>query len=446
MASSKKRRSVDLVSHVESVLTRRVGPGQRLVLALSGGVDSVALLHILLQLQPRVGFALSAVYVNHGLSPNAGHWGEFCAELCRDRHVPFEAVQVHVPRRVGESLEAAARAARYEALLRQSADFVVLAHHLDDQAETLLLQLLRGAGVKGLSGMPEARELRPALLRPLLEVPRCAIVDYAQGRGLRWVDDESNDNPAFDRNYLRRQVLPLLGRRFPAYRDTLSRASRHLAEAAQLLDELAHLDAERAISRGRLKVAALREMSEPRAKNLLRHYLAGQGVSTPPAGRLENMLQQLLSVRDDAQVHVRFDGFDVRRYRGEVYVESGLTARLDVVLTWNFEEVLELPNGGGRLVFSKFLGEGVSLARLEGGGVSVRHRHGGERFRPHCKRPTRTLKHLLQEAGVPPWQRLRLPLLFCGEELVFVPGIGVACAYQAQPGEPGLLVEWRPAG
>ncbi len=442
MGSSKKRPSVDLVFHVENVLTRRVGPGQRVALALSGGVDSVALLHILLQLRPHLGFDLSAVYVNHGLSPNAGHWGEFCADLCRDRQVSFEAVPVRVPRRVGESLEAAARAARYQALLSQPVDFVVLAHHLDDQAETLLLQLLRGAGLKGLSGMPEVRALRPAFLRPLLEIPRSAIVDYAQSHGLRWVDDESNQNSAFDRNYLRRQVLPMLEKRFPAYRETLSRTSRHLAEAAQLLDELAQLDAGRAIREERLSVGVLRGFGEARAKNLLRHYLAGQGVPTPPAGRLESMLQQLLSARDDAQVHVRFGGFDIRRYRGEVYVESALGVPMDFVLTWNSQDFLDWPGGGGRLLFRPTVGEGISLARLQDAAVTIRHRRGGERLRPDCRRPTRTLKHLLQEAGIPPWRRLRLPLLFCGDDLAFVPGIGVACAYQAQPDEAGLAVQW----
>jgi tRNA(Ile)-lysidine synthase len=442
MASSKKRPSVDLVSHVESVLTRRVGPGQRLALALSGGVDSVVLLHILLQLRTLLGFDLSAVYVNHGLSSNAGRWGEFCAELCRDRQIPFEAVPVHVSRHVGESLEAAARAARYQVLLSQPADFVVLAHHLDDQAETLLLQLLRGAGLKGLSGMPEARALRPVLLRPLLEASRRVIVDYAQSHGLRWIDDESNENPAFDRNYLRHQVLPVLERRFPAYRETLSRAGRHLAEAAQLLDELAQLDAERAIGAGRLRLDVLRNLGEARAKNLLRHYLARQGVATPPAGRLENMLQQLLSVRDDARVHVRFGGFDIRRYRGQVYVESASGTPTDFVLPWNSEEFLEWPEGG-RLLFNRTVGEGISLARLGDADVTIRHRRGGERLRPDCRRPTRTLKHLLQEAGIPPWERPRLPLLFSGEDLVFVPGIGVACAYQAQSGEPALAVQWE---
>ena len=454
MASSKKRQSSELVPHVESVLTRWVRPGQRLSLALSGGVDSVALLDILHQLQPRLGFHLSAIYVNHQLSPDAGHWAAFCAELCRERVIPFEAVTVHVARRSRESLEAVAREARYRVLLQQPVDFLALAHHQDDQAETLLLQLLRGAGAKGLSAMPEIRRgaggegrgETPILLRPLLDIPRQEIVAYAQPRKLKWVEDESNVNTAFDRNFLRHELLPVLERRFPAYRDTLARASGHLAEAAELLDDLAGLDAQQAVVEGRLRVEVLRGLSDARARNLLRHYLSGLGVPVPSAGRLESILQQLLSSRDDAQVHARLGAFEIRRFRDEVYVQYGLMAPApELLLHWHSEELLELPGSGGKLVFERVEGQGISLARLEGSEVIIRHRQGGERLRPDCKRPTRTLKHLLQEAAMPPWRRLQLPLLFCGEELVFVPEIGVACGYQAQPGELGVTVRWDAA-
>ncbi len=441
MASSKKPLPGDLPALVEAKLKTWVHPGRHLVLALSGGADSVVLLDILAQLRAGLHFHLSALYINHQISPNAALWGGFCAGLCARLDVPFEAVAVDIGSRAGESLEALARAARYRVFSEQPADFVVLAQHLDDQAETLLLQLLRGAGAKGLSAMPE---LGGRILRPLLDVPRRTIVDYAVLHGLKWVEDESNADIAFDRNYLRHEVLPLLARRFPAYRETFSRASRNLAECALLLDDLARLDHAAAVVEGRLRVDALRKLSGPRARNLMRHYLAGAGVPMPSAGRLENMLQQLRGSRDDAQVRICLGGVLVRRYRGDVYIEKKtLTPQSNLAVTWVSQKEIDLPGSGGRLLFEHVTGRGLSLARLTAEPVTIRLRQGGEHLRPDCRRPNRSLKNLLQEGGVPSWQRQSLPLLFSGETLVFVPGIGAACEYQAKEGEPGLVVKFE---
>ena len=441
MASSKKLLPSDLPALVEAKLKNWVQPGRHLALALSGGADSVVLLDILAQLRAGLHFHLSSLYINHQISPNAALWGGFCAGLCARLDVPFEAVAVDIGSRAGESLEALARAARYRVFSEQPADFVVLAQHLDDQAETLLLQLLRGAGAKGLSAMPE---LGGRILRPLLDVPRRTIVDYAVLHGLKWVEDESNADIAFDRNYLRHEVLPLLERRFPAYRETFSRASRNLAECALLLDDLARLDHAAAVVEGRLRVDALRKLSGPRARNLMRHYLAGAGVPMPSAGRLENMLQQLRGSRDDAQVRICLGGVLVRRYRGDVYIEKKtLTPQSNLAVTWVSQKEIDLPGSGGRLLFEHVTGRGLSLARLTAEPVTIRLRQGGEHLRPDCRRPNRSLKNLLQEGGVPSWQRQSLPLLFSGETLVFVPGIGAACEYQAKEGEPGLVVKFE---
>ena len=461
MASSKKLRSDDLPEFVAGKLTQwvsavgAVSAGQRLTLALSGGVDSVVLLDILAQLRTSsnfsLNFSLSALYVNHQISPNASAWGRFCADLCMRRDVPYTEETVTLEQR-GESLEALARAARYRVFARCDTDFMVLAQHLDDQAETLLLQLLRGAGLKGLSGMPEARALQPAsrilrILRPLLDVARGEIVEYAQQRGLSWVEDESNRDVGFDRNFQRHDVLPVLEKRFPAYRETFARSARHFAEAAGLLDELAASDADGAIHENRLDVAALRRLSPARAKNLLRHFLDKQGMLMPSAARLDNLLRQVTDARPDARIHIRQGEFELRRYRDVVYALHKLEGGIGGIggipefsTPWRFEEELALPFG--HLSFERRQGAGISLARLGGRPVTVRYRRGGERLRPECGRPTRSLKNLLQETAVPPWQRERLPLVFCGDELVFVPEVGVDCAYRANPGEEGVLVKF----
>lgn len=449
MASSKKLPPSDLPAFVEAKLKSWVQPGRHLTLALSGGADSVALLDILAQLRASLHFPLSAVHVNHQISPNAADWAGFCARLCAGYNIPFQVVKVDLKRQPGESLEALARDARYRAFAEQKTDFIVLAQHLDDQAETLLLQLLRGAGAKGMSAMGELQargEGQGAIVRPLLDISRRTILDYAALRGLQWVEDESNADIVFDRNYLRHQVLPLLGRRFPGYRETFARTSRNLAESAQLMDDLARLDCAASASGDRLKVDALRGLSAARARNLVRYWLAESGMPVPSAGRLENLLQQLCSARDDAQVLVRLGGSLIRRYRGEVCLEKkALVPRPELALTWAFQDELDLPDSGGRLLFERTVGQGLSLSRLTAEPVTVRLRQGGERLRPDCRRPSRSLKNLLQEAGMPPWQRQRLPLLFSGEKLAFVPGIGAACEYRADEGEIGVVVKFETA-
>ncbi len=450
MASSKKLLPSDLPAFVEAKLKSWVQPGRHLMLALSGGADSVVLLDILAQLRSSLHFPLSAVYVNHQISPNAADWAEFCARLCAGYNIPFQVVKVDLKRQPGESLEELARDARYRVFAEQPADFIVLAQHLDDQAETLLLQLLRGAGAKGLSAMAELRiqdsGLRTGFLRPLLDVPRRLILDYAALRGLQWIEDESNEDISYNRNFLRHRVLPELEKRFPGYRETFARASRNLAESVQLSDDLARMDRAIAVVNGNLRVGALRSLSGARARNLLRYWLAESGIPMPSAGRLENLQQQLCSARDDAQIHISLGDTVIRRYRGEVHLEKKTPAQQpELALTWAFQDELELPDSGGRLLFERTTGQGLSLARLTAAPVTIRLRQGGERLRPDCLRPTRSLKNLLQETGMPPWQRQRLPLLFSGEKLVFVPGIGAACEYRADEGEIGVVVKFEAA-
>ncbi|MFA7242352.1 MAG: tRNA lysidine(34) synthetase TilS [Sulfuricellaceae bacterium] len=463
MANSKKLLPDDLQECIALKLTQWAAAGRRLTLALSGGVDSMVLLDILAQLRATLKFQLSALYVNHQISPNAPAWGRFCAEACMRLGVPFIEETVALERNCGASLEALARAARYRVFACHDTDFIALAQHLDDQAETLLLQLLRGAGMKGLSAMPDVRgqrtegrgqkatlhhqssppyETGALLIRPMLDVPRGVIVAYAGKHGLSWVEDESNRDVAFDRNFLRRDLLPVLEQRFPAYRETFARSARHFAEAAGLLDDLAALDADGAIHENRLDVAALRRLSPARARNLLRYYLDGQRMPMPSAVRLDNMLSQLMDARSDARVHIRQGDFELRRYRDIVYALHQLDDRIaDLSLPWHFERELALPFG--RLNFERRQGAGISLTQLAAAPVTVRYRRGGERMRPACGRPTRSLKNLLQETAVPPWQRERLPLLYCGDDLVFVPEVGIACAYRAKPDEDGMLVNFN---
>ena len=425
------------------------GPPLRVAVALSGGRDSMVLLDVLAGLRQELPIALSAVHVHHGLSPNADDWAAFCAAECARRSIALTLHRVEVDRAPGDSLEATARAARFEAFAATAADAVVLAHHADDQAETLLLQLLRGAGPHGQAAMPALRRAAgPLIVRPLLALPRAALDACAQLRGVAWVDDESNADTGLRRNFLRHEIAPRLAAAFPGYPATLVRAAAHHAEAAQLLDELAAIDAGGAVVAGvdggttldRAALAALTQRSPPRARNLLRWFLRGHGLPPPSTARLAAMLAQFVRAAPDARVRVAHAGIELGIFRGRIVVHAPAAAPF--ALAWSGEPALALAHGV--LEFVPTPGEGLAADLLRSAVVTVRRREGGERLRIAEERPPRALTRLLYDAGVAPWQRDGFPLVYCGDTLAAAPGIGVDPAYRAGAGAPGLVLRWRP--
>lgn len=422
------------------------------MLGFSGGLDSRVLLQMLAGMQRKSGFQLKAMHVHHGLSPNADHWATFCQNICTELEVPIQIVHVNVPKNSGLGIEASARAARYAALLNDGADYVVLAHHQDDQAETLLLQLLRGAGVKGLSAMAAA-DTKKRLLRPLLAVSRAELEAYASAHALQWIEDESNEDTSLDRNFCRHQIFPLLQQRFPAVKKTLARSASHMAEAALLLDELAAMDAvspadQRPMDAVSLSLQNLNTLSEARARNLLRWWLARNHQPMPSSVRLQEMLRQLQGAKADASIKLAVHsakGVWLRRYQGFAYLEfDGENANPTIAMVWQGEPELRLPDNS-RLLFTQQRGRGLAFERLSIHKLRISQRMGGEQFKPDPAKPTRTLKHLLQEAKIPPWQRQHLPLIYSDDTLAIVPGIGVACSLQARENELGLLAIWEQA-
>ncbi|MGE0358397.1 MAG: tRNA lysidine(34) synthetase TilS [Burkholderiales bacterium] len=436
-----------LVGRVARRVLARVRRGKSVCVAYSGGLDSTVLLDLLAGLRDEGGFALVARHVHHGLSPEAGRWAQACEAFARSRGVALEVVRVEVDRGHPAGLEAAARAARLAALAGAGTDFVALAHHRDDQAETVLLQALRGAGVKGLAAMGEARAAGGTVwLRPLLDEPREALLAHARGAGLAWVEDESNAAADFDRNFLRHHVLPGIATRFPQFRESLARLARHAAAADALLAELAREDLARIGDGDGLAVAGLAALDPARRANALRHYLAGHGLAMPGEARLEEMARQLAGARAGARVLLRHDGRCLVRHGGRVRVDDVPGVATAWQVAWHGEAVLPLGEGRGEVRFAPATGEGIAAERVPGGRWHFAPRAGGERIRLREGGPTRTLKNLLQEHGVPAWRRASLPLLFEGGELVWVPGVGVSAAYRARGDGAGLLPDWRPAG
>ncbi|MFN9490771.1 MAG: tRNA lysidine(34) synthetase TilS [Betaproteobacteria bacterium] len=411
-----------------------------ITVGLSGGIDSVVLLHLLrrgLQLPPSM---LAAIHVNHQISRGALAWAAHCRRYCRELGVPLRVHKVEVAR--GNSTEAAAREARYRVFAQSGAAVIALAHNRDDQAETVLIQLLRGAGPRGLAAMPEFRAGEPSLWRPLLQLPRAAIVEYAERHRLRWIEDDSNADTHYTRNFLRHQVLPRIETRLPGASVVLARAARLQAEAAGLLDELARIDL--GADDGVLRVDNLARLSPPRARNALRLHLRRRGLAMPDAARLDELLRQLLASRADARLEVDLGALTARRYRGELHLlrplpplPAGFTRR------WSGRAELHLPELGGRLsLVAAGPGQG-GLAAGWLGRLRVGVRSGGEGLRLGTGARRRSLRNLLQEAGLPPWLRDRWPLLHVGERLVAVPAIGVDADFQAAAGRPGWVPCWR---
>lgn len=434
-----------LVLQLTHFLSSHLKPNQRVLLALSGGLDSSVLLHLLVKATQAIPFELHAMHVHHGLSTNANAWADFCAQQCQLLQVPIEIVRVHVDKNAKLGIEAAARQLRYEALFDFKAnsiapDFIVTAHHQDDQAETLLLQLLRGAGVKGLASMALIDDSR-RLMRPLLDVSRQTLQEYATLHQIQWCEDESNDNTQYERNFLRHEVMPVLARRYPAVKAVLARTASHLAEANDLLDTLAKIDADNLLQNNSLCLQGLTALDLPRAKNLLRWWFAQNQLAMPTAEHLAEIIQQLRTAKSDANIHIQLQCLSLRRYQQRAYLcPKRMAEAFDMV--WNGEASLALPNGG-ELHFKQVTGAGLALKH----GVAklrITTRDGGERFKPDALRPTRTLKHLLQEANIPPWQREQIPLIYWHDHLAFVPGIGIAHHLQADEHELGLEIVWLP--
>jgi len=447
MASSRKSLPADSAVAVvnaalAAALAEHEGQNARVAVALSGGLDSMVLLDAAAVFAARQPIALSAIHIHHGLSPNADRWAEFCAMQCAARGVPLTVHPLQLRRERGRSLEAIARAARYDRLLAADVDVIALAHHADDQAETVLLQLLRGAGPQGLAAMPAFRSGRPALLRPLLDLTRVTLATYATARAVAWIDDESNADRRHARNFIRHQVAPLLAAHFAGYPATLVRAARHQAEAALLADELAAIDAAGVADGGGLERVRLAALSPARARNLLRWFLRSEGLQPPSEARLAEMIKQFIGAGGDAQVRIAQGSAEIGRHRGRIAVHAPAAAPFERV--WEGESEVQLP--GGVLAFAHAQGAGLAAAKLERARVTLRSRRGGERIRLAANRPTHAVKKLLQDARVPAWERASLPLIWCGDELAAVPGIGVALAFQAAPDEAGWTVDWRSEG
>ncbi|HVE88487.1 MAG TPA: tRNA lysidine(34) synthetase TilS [Burkholderiaceae bacterium] len=424
-------------------------------LALSGGRDSMALLDLLARLAATRGTGVRrmiAIHVHHGLSRNADAWLAHCESECARFGVPLIARHVEVKRR-GRGLEAAAREARYGALAEAArearARIVMTAHHRDDRLETFLLQWMRGAGLDGLAAFPAARVFSGdlQLLRPLLDVARADIERYVEMRALPYIEDDSNDDVSLLRNAVRRDVLPRLDALRPGFRPAAARAVDLVAEAAEAMRSVAANDYAACSDdapEGMLWLDRLAALPAARQTGVLRAWLAGQHIQAPSRARLLEVLDQARNARSDARLLVRLGSHEVRRYRGLLLLKPTDDASRDsYALQWRGEDELPLPSWGGVLRFITVDGEGFDPEWLRAEPLEVRPRGGGERFKPHPSRPSKTLKRLFQDAGIAEFERGRLPLLWRDDQLIFVAGLGADVRFTDRDGER-IAIEWEP--
>lgn len=433
-----------ILSHLEGLSRPR-----RLLIGYSGGLDSHVLLHLCASIPSSYGIDLLAIHVNHGLQEAAADWGKHCQQVCAMLDVACRQVNLDLKPAKGRSLEAEAREWRYAAIQAemQTGDLLLTAHHQDDQAETLLLQLLRGSGVHGLAAMPARIAFGTGYLcRPLLNHSRRELEDYARQQHLSWVDDPSNFNTDFDRNFLRQRVMPLLRERWPALGETVSRSAGHCAEASGLIDDIAADDLTDVLipETNILRLSALQKLDEVRIRALLRRWIRQSGFRVPNSRRLQEIINQMLTAGDKSPL-IAWEGAEVRRYRDQLYIMPPLPISDETLaslsLHWSGEGRLELPVGLGSISFERSMG-GISEVHLANRTLTVAFNVDGLSYCPAKGSHRRTLKNFFQQQGIPPWERKRIPMLFADDELVAVGDLLVNAPYIAELSEPGIQLRW----
>ncbi|AVF37291.1 tRNA lysidine(34) synthetase TilS [Rahnella sikkimica] len=431
-------------------LRNKIGHARKLCVAFSGGLDSTVLLAGLTQLRDSqiTDIQLRALHVHHGLSQFADNWATHCHDFCQQRNIGFSVIKVQVNAQDG-GIEAAARAARYQAFSAQLQDGEVLltAQHLNDQCETFLLALKRGSGPAGLSAMSaDSSGLGYRLLRPLLDLSRDQLEEYADQHQLTWIDDDSNQDARFDRNFLRLDILPSLYARWPHFAQSTARSASLCAEQEALLDELL---GESLIAltddQGSLSVEGIESFSTARRSALLRRWLAGRGAKMPSREQLQRIWYEVALSREDAKAQLQLGSFVVRRFRQRLYLLPQYSSLKDQVISWDPAEKLLLPDALGVLsVYSDLAdgGENFIIRQPRAGETITVRFHASGMIEKVGRDRARQAKKLWSELGVPPWQRDRIPLVYYNEQLIAAPGWFITRQALAENNEGQWRLVW----
>ena len=423
-------------------------PGETpLCVAYSGGPDSTALLHGLAHLPQARARGLRALHVDHQLHPDSAQWAQHCARVCSQLDVPLETIRVQIAHGCGEGLEAAARHARRAAFAQslQPGEWLTLAHHRDDQIETVLLKLLRGAGPLGLAGMRERRPFASgALWRPLLALPRAVLREYAIAHDLACIEDPSNKNMRLSRNFLRAEILPRLSQHWPQTGQSILHAAALCRAAAEHLDAQASaaLDALRIAGGDMLDAPGWSSLPDALRALVLERWLHRQGLPAPTLTQSAELQRQVAHAKPDHLSRVAWPGAEVRLWRGALHAMRPLSPMpTDWQASWTGAP-LALPNGCGVLEIVARQSDRVLTQPPLDSSLCVRLRQGGERIKPAGDRCTRELRDLFQRAGIPPWLRDRIPLIFRGGELLAVADLWTSEAGRAFFDAQDVKLHW----
>ena len=440
-----QEKKISFQSHVKDILSE-YPETETCWIAYSGGLDSHVLLHTLACLRNQITPKLAAVHVNHGLSQDADSWERHCRAICENYAIELLTFTVDLSERNRQGTEALAREKRYEVFndLMKGHDLLLIAHHINDQVETMLLQLLRGAGPDGLVGMPQSREFSEGLLlRPFLDTTREEIRDYALKESLDWIEDESNKSNKYDRNFLRNEIIPELLHRWPGALKTISRVIEHQADARNLINEISEIDLPIVCDDEftKINLSEFENLSHVRRKNVLRTWIKKNNLKIPNASIIENINKEVIRADEDKNPCVKWTGAEVRRYREYLYIMPSLSPHnVKLVTPWNFKGTLELTSGYLKAVSSE--GVGIKSTMIPSNNAEIKYRRGGETIKPSGRNHTHELKKLLQEEGVPPWLRDRIPLIYDRNELIAVADLWVADKYAATALETAWQIKW----
>jgi len=411
------------------------GERQRFYIAYSGGVDSHVLLHCCASI-PRLKDRLTAVYVHHGLQAEAESWAEHCEKTAKDLGVEFLTLRVNANAAPGESPEEAARNARYAALksLIKADDALLLAQHREDQLETVLLQLFRGSGLRGLSGMPERMAFGAGVvLRPLLNTPKQAISDYAHAHQLSWVEDPSNQSNDYDRNFLRNAVVPQLKQRWSAIDKTVARSAKHCADAQVLVDEVAD-ELFGAVFNPVDKTLSISRLSEHHShpqQLIVRHWFRHRGLKMPAQAKVERILNEVVAAAGHRDPVLSGQGYSIRRYRDKLYCLTNLSGTEPQDRVWPAGQA-SIKITDDRTLSCVPSSKGISRERWQDATVEVRFRRGGEKIRLPGREGHHSLKNLFQEAGIPPWEREVMPFVYLNDTLAAVGDLWISAAFYSK--------------
>ena len=391
------------------------------------------------------GLPVRAIHIHHGLQAEADHWDRHCAEVCSRLDIAYQCIHVDADPGPGESPEDAARKARYQAIENElrSDEVLLTAHHQDDQAETLLLQLMRGAGPAGLASMPVIKSFGAGHhARPMLGFSQQSLTQYAVEHKLIWVDDPSNADTSFDRNYIRQEVMPRLVENWSNVNEALSHVAALQQDTLEIIDAMAATDlaAVSTQQRNSLSISKLKQLPESRQYNVLRYWINASGYARPRRNIMQEVIESVLPAAEDAAPLVFWGSTEIRRYQDTLYILPALNSHeIHHVYAWDGEQPLYIDALNLEMCLEQSLGKGLhqdAVARR----MTVRFRQGGEQLRPHGRRHTHSLKKLMQEAGIPPWQRNRIPLIYIDHQLACVCGYWIAESFSVHADQQG----WYP--